>query len=266
MDCKKILKEIKALSDSPFNSDKIKFILTNALQEIENSADQVPKKISLKDFVTLYKGYISKGQDEKAIELLENNPDFLNEKLDSNKETPLHVATGFDRVSVVEYLLKKKAKQLKTKEKNLPIHYIKSVPVLNLLMKKKAINKEGFHDETPIYTAIQTGNLDLVKKMIDMGAKLDVKTSDFWETPLMVAVQSGKADIVELLLNNGAGVNDKNSRGYTALHFAVFSSADNKSSFKKIVDVLMKNGADASIIDRLGKKASDYGSEYGVSF
>lgn len=63
--------------------------------------------------------------------------------------------------------------------------------------------------------------------------------------------KSGDAAITELLIRNGANINFVESRGRTALHWAVVSGHDNT------VDALIKNGAAINIKDNDGKTPLD---------
>lgn len=77
---------------------------------------------------------------------------------------------------------------------------------------------------TPLCVAIQKGEFDLVKKLIEYGA--DVNEKSFGMTPLMVAARYNKVDIIRFLLANGANINTKDEKGFTALKYAELSLAN----------------------------------------
>lgn len=71
---------------------------------------------------------------------------------------------------------------------------------------------------------IKAGNYDAVKAMIESGTNIDRKSTGL--TPLMFAARYNKVEIVKLLINKGAKLNIKSERGrYTALEYAKMSKA-----------------------------------------
>ena len=71
--------------------------------------------------------------------------------------------------------------------------------------------------------AISKGDFETVKKMIEFGENVN-KTSN-GKTPLMYAARYNRAEIVKLLLNNGAKLDIKDSSGHTASDYAKISKA-----------------------------------------
>jgi len=76
---------------------------------------------------------------------------------------------------------------------------------------------------TPLCIAIQKGEIDMVKKLIEYGADVNEKSSGM--TPLMVAARYNKAEIIKFLLANGAHSDTKDEKGFTALRYAELSLA-----------------------------------------
>jgi len=77
---------------------------------------------------------------------------------------------------------------------------------------------------TPLCVAIQKGEIDFVKKMVEYGA--DVNEKSFGMTPLMVAARYNKVEILKFLLANGADARVKDEKGFTALKYAELSLAN----------------------------------------
>jgi ankyrin repeat protein len=77
---------------------------------------------------------------------------------------------------------------------------------------------------TPLCVAIQKGEFDLVKKMVEYGANVNELSSGM--TPLMVAARYNKVEIIKFLLANGAHANVKDDKGFTALKYAELSMAN----------------------------------------
>ena len=66
---------------------------------------------------------------------------------------------------------------------------------------------------SPLMAACRNGNIEIVKKLILAGAKVNWKTSKLGEFPLLYAAYSGNPELVKLLIDNGAKVNWKKSLG-----------------------------------------------------
>lgn len=81
----------------------------------------------------------------------------------------------------------------------------------------------NYGKNTPLCVAIQKGEFDLVKKMVEYGA--DVNEKSFGMTPLMVAARYNKTEIITYLLANGANIHIKDEKGITALKYAELSLA-----------------------------------------
>lgn len=86
---------------------------------------------------------------------------------------------------------------------------------------------------TPLCIAIQKGEVDLVKKLIEYGANVNEKS--FGMTPLMVAARYNKVEIIKLLLDSGARQNEKDEKGFTALKYAQLSYAKEAEAALKAV-------------------------------
>ena len=81
-----------------------------------------------------------------------------------------------------------------------------------------SINAPTKSGETPLIAAINTGDEELVRLMLQRGADIETRCVD-QIAPLMHAVSHGFQSIVEILLANGAQV-DSTTAGWTALHRA----------------------------------------------
>ena len=79
---------------------------------------------------------------------------------------------------------------------------------------------------TPLSASMALGSTDLVKTLLDAGAKVDVPDVRGM-TPLMLAVATDRQnlDIIKMLLAHGANVNAKSLAGETALDWAVKTGA-----------------------------------------
>jgi ankyrin repeat protein len=98
---------------------------------------------------------------------------------------------------------------------------------------------------TPLHLAAQVGNASVIAPMIAAGASVSVVTST-GATPLMEAAHSGNVDIVRTLLENKADPNViETSNGQTALMFAAASDRID------VVKMLLQHGADIKMTSRV---------------
>ncbi len=110
---------------------------------------------------------------------------------------------------------------------------------------------------TPLHSASNTGQLAMVRNLINSGAKINVLNQDGL-TPLYLAVKKGNPDVVKLLVEHGAFINTaEKNLGYSELMLAVALGK------KDIADYLIKNGADVNMKNKEGKSALDLAWNYG---
>ncbi|XP_067908702.1 poly [ADP-ribose] polymerase tankyrase-2 isoform X4 [Heterodontus francisci] len=134
--------------------------------------------------------------------------------IEGRQSTPLHFAAGYNRVSVVEYLLQNGA----------DVH---------------AKDKGGL---VPLHNACSYGHYEVAELLVKHGAVVNV--ADLWRfTPLHEAAAKGKYEICKLLLLHGADPTKKNRDGNTALDLIKDGDTD-------IQDLL---SGDAALLDAAKK-------------
>ncbi|BFY98557.1 hypothetical protein BsWGS_01597 [Bradybaena similaris] len=131
----------------------------------------------------------AKAGDLELVKLVATNLHAVNcRDVDGRHSTPLHFAAGYNRVSVVEYLL----------EHGADVH---------------AKDKGGL---VPLHNACSYGHYEVTELLIKHGACVNV--ADLWKfTPLHEAASKGKFEICKILLKHGADPNKKNRDGHTPL-------------------------------------------------
>lgn len=72
-----------------------------------------------------------------------------------------------------------------------------------------------------LFLSALRGHVDLVNKMISLGANQNYRNPDQGDTPLTAAALFGHSDAITLLLDHGANINVQNTSGYSALMMAV---------------------------------------------
>ena len=131
---------------------------------------------------------------------------------DESNDNPLCIAIQTGNLKIIELLISKGADVALTSESIVsPVHYSvyhNNKELLDLLTKAHDfnINQDVYEYGTPLHTACETGNLNFVKQLIKLGAKID-DDSLFGDTPLCVATLHGFELIVEELLKQGADPN-----------------------------------------------------------
>lgn len=76
---------------------------------------------------------------------------------------------------------------------------------------------------TPFCMAIVKGDLETVKKLIELGSDVNRKSDGM--TPLMYAARYNRVEIIKILVKEGANIKTKDPKGFTAMKFAELSNA-----------------------------------------
>lgn len=105
--------------------------------------------------------------------------------------------------------------------------------VKKLQARGAEINPVGW---TPLAYAASSGQLEVVRYLIEVGAKVDAESAN-GTTPLMMAARGGHATTIDLLMAKGADVNHRNENGASALAWA------DRGGFFEIEKTLRQRGA-----------------------
>ncbi|XP_069467433.1 poly [ADP-ribose] polymerase tankyrase-2 isoform X2 [Ambystoma mexicanum] len=152
--------------------------------------------------------------DLEVVKKLCNSQSVNCRDVEGRQSTPLHFAAGYNRVSVVEYLLQHGA----------DVH---------------AKDKGGL---VPLHNACSYGHFEVTELLVKHGALVNV--ADLWKfTPLHEAAAKGKYEICKLLLQHGADPTKKNRDGNTPLDLVKDGDTD-------IQDLLR---GDAALLDAAKK-------------
>lgn len=85
------------------------------------------------------------------------------------------------------------------------------------------VNAASTFPSTPLYSAVEKGNLDMVKMLIEAGADIDTKAGPSKISPLVRSILSKFSPnlaLVEYLIEKGANVNDVTGNGNSAIYHA----------------------------------------------
>ena len=100
-----------------------------------------------------------------------------------------------------------------------------------------------------IHSVIQEGDSATAIKLIKANPKLIKETDDSERTPLHLASRFAKADLVKFLIENGADLDARSYNNFTPLHVCTTAAS---------AGLLVKSGADTTLIDSWGKTALQY--------
>ncbi|MEP6847930.1 MAG: ankyrin repeat domain-containing protein [Acidobacteriota bacterium] len=116
------------------------------------------------------------------------------------------------------------------------------------------INQKDSEGRTALHIAVEHGNLDIVRFLLDKKAKVNAKDNDML-TPIWMLTEVGdeetKLEILKLLMRHGGDINIRNEEKETLLMMA--SDDDNI----EVVRILLNAGANPNLKDEDGETALD---------
>jgi|GEM_PF-2280733 len=196
------------------------------------------------------------GSLERVKALLDMDPGLVN--LVRRSVTPLCLAIDFNHLDVAKHLLENGADTKLIKPIFLMLR-ARSPELIDLLHQYHVdINVANSHGTTALMWHSNAGNLPVVKRLLELGAKTDLAAKECGNLPLHFTCRHGHLEVVQLLIEYGADVNAQSLNGNTALHIAV------KYGHEELVAYLLENNADYTLETTDGKKPSDL-VEYAIS-
>ena len=85
----------------------------------------------------------------------------------------------------------------------------------------------------PFCISIAKGDIETVKKLIELGADVNERSNGM--TPAMYAAKFNRVEILKLLVENGAKLDVKSEKGFTAEKYAQLSNANDALAYLKSV-------------------------------
>ncbi|KAI3571047.1 hypothetical protein IWW34DRAFT_772695, partial [Fusarium oxysporum f. sp. albedinis] len=110
---------------------------------------------------------------------------------------------------------------------------------------------------TDLMLASYYGHRVIVKLLLEKGAEIEAKDSEYGRTPLSWAAGNGHKATVKLLLENGAGVESKDEFGQTLLSWAA------ENGHEAVVKLLLENGAGVESKDGDGRTPLSWAARNG---
>lgn len=125
------------------------------------------------------------------------------------------------------------------------------------------VNIRDDYQRTPLWNAVMSNNVGIVKLLVAKGAKVKLRLPNHEMTPLHMACSRGDANMAAALIEGGADPNwpTKNG-GHASLHLAAGASVDfqlgnpNQEFAKRYIDtisVLLKSNANTNLRNKAGQ-------------
>lgn len=122
-----------------------------------------------------------------------------------------------------------------------------------LLAGRARVDARNRFSDTAVMVAALNGRLDIVKKLVERGADLNLSG---W-TPLIYAATGGHDDVARYLLGEGAKIDAQSPNGTTALMMAV------REGRFTTAELLIASGADVNRRNQDGASALDWAKRSG---
>jgi len=181
------------------------------------------------------------------------------------QESVLHLAACSWCVRVIGVLVEAGANiAAKDYEGATPLHHaatkeLRTETAVALLKRGAGINAKDLRQSTPLHYAaaacrfFHNSTVCAVDVLVEAGADIEARDSDE-ATPLHYAAKDIRIEAARALLKHGADVNARESNGDTPLHNAAGRGGNRSAT---MVDLLLRSGADETIVDEDGKAAVD---------
>ena len=168
---------------------------------------------------------------------------------DKNDSTPLHEASESGNLNITRLLLSHRADvNVLDHRGDSPLRRAFRCQKFNamkfLVVEGNAdVNARDQHNLTPLQEASGSGNLDVMRVLLNLGADANV-LDHRGDSLLHGAFQNQNLDAMEILVNGGADVNVRNKFNSTLLHEA------SASGNLKVIELLLRLRADVNALDR----------------
>ena len=209
----------------------MKYLIENEADvNLDNKEDETP----------LMKSVVK--NDFEGVKILVENGADVNAKDGVSSVLVKGVRSG--NIEMVEYLIEKGARvNDKVWGDFTPLMYAYKEGdewMIKMLEAKGASLKEtNSLDENVLWFALESGNVKLIKKLKKNGFDLNGTFGNNDVTPLMRAVEIGEFDVAKFLVESGVSLNKKNKRGMTAL--GVISTNGPKEH--ELIKMMLEKGA-----------------------
>jgi ankyrin repeat protein len=129
--------------------------------------------------------------------------------------------------------------------------------ILLLIEAGANVNRAGSSGPTPLICAASTGDVTVVRNLIERGADVNLQSMSDSTTPLIEATREGYPDVVRELLSAGANIDGTGDDGMAPLHLAA------QNDHAEIVAVLIEFKANVNQTSKTGLTPLLYAAKKG---
>lgn len=224
------------------------------------------------DGFTLLHLAAQKGDVEEGKRLIQLGADIeITSKTKGGRDTALHLAAQKGHSNFVELLLDSGAdvnKASATGSGVTPLHeaaYYGHINIIGLLIARNAtIDAKDRNGYSPLQYACLNGESEVTKLLLKENADPYLQNNS-GETALFYVACYGNLEVISILTNavdnKEKYINTRNYNNQTALHFIVHEKEINETH-KKAIELLLKNGADPHLKDKLGQSPLDIAKKH----
>ncbi|RMJ18629.1 hypothetical protein CDV36_001718 [Fusarium kuroshium] len=218
------------------------------------------KSAGMLELTFLHKIIVGQCHVDLATTLQSRSPDILAQidEPDIVGETPLMYAARLGHVDQVKALIDAGADvNVKMKSGSPALSIAANAEIVDLLIRAGAdVHATNGTGTTALHGAAKNDNAEIVKKLLSMGAMVNLRTLYGGFTPLHVAAQYNSADAAQLLCSLGGDIDARVDDGRSTLHVAI------QCNSHQTIAVLLELGADYLSQDH-GDSFLYYAARYG---
>jgi len=155
-------------------------------------------------------------------------------------QTALMAAAGAGHVQCVELILEAGAFAMATDNlRNIALHHAAwagDLACVDKLLEHRPttgntnVHAKNLQGQTPLHCAVQTGSLDVVQRLIEVGAAVDCRDND-GNTAVHYAASEGHLEVIACMMELGARGDFVNTDGLTALDLARYNGQEESADF-----------------------------------
>ena len=217
-------------------------IMANVNEVTLENRSRIRRNIIFRDAVSLEEQLRNMSGTERSLALAADQSGIF-------KEPPLIAAVWLGNLDIVNVLLKYKAEADVEVGGRYHGGQLSTISIDDNILDDDDCYRDdcvSFTCCTPLFLAAASGQLDVLRSLIENGADINASTTDNC-TPLMIAIEKGNINVATFLIEHGANVDLKDDRGDTALHYAVSRYIlHNCNDSLKVCSCLIKHGADVN--------------------
>ena len=109
---------------------------------------------------------------------------------------------------------------------------------------------------TALHWASHDGHIDLIKRLIELGADINSDHADWWCRPIDWAVDSAKYEAAAILIESGADLGGDKWSNCTPLHVVSQGGSskgkENKDAYARTAELLINSGSDVNAVAKYG--------------